>query len=226
MQASAASNGALPYSLVLNNIQLTNVPIAVGVSDGATILAGGTTTITSWGQGNGYAGTAGQVTWVQGNIVSADKPSVLLSSSGAIFGKGHPQYADYATSQIISVKSQGATGDGTTDDTTAIQNVINEVMFSSLPVDGFHFYLYYFTFTQYAGCMIIFFDAGVYYVTDTITIPAGTQIVGEAWSVILAGGSNFQDQDNPLPVIQAGTVGSEGTMEISDMLFSTAGPGE
>lgn len=80
--------------------------------------------------------------------------------------------------------------------------------------------------SQYDGCMIIFFDAGVYYVTDTITIPAGTQIVGEAWSVILAGGSNFQDQNNPVPVIQAGAAGSEGLMEISDMLFSTAGPGE
>lgn len=76
-----------------------------------------------------YSGTAGQATWVQGDIVSAAKPSVLLGSSGAIFGKGHPQYADYATSQIISVKSQGATGDGTTDDTAAIQNVFNEVMF-------------------------------------------------------------------------------------------------
>lgn len=73
--------------------------------------------------------------------------------------------------------------------------------------------------------MIIFFDAGVYYVTDTITIPAGTQIVGEAWSVILAGGSTFQDQNSPVPVIRAGAAGSQGLMEISDMLFSTAGPG-
>lgn len=77
---------------------------------------------------------------------------------------------------------------------------------------------------QYAGCKIIFFDAGVYYVTDTITIPAGTQIVGEAWSVVLGGGSNFQSQTNPHVVVQAGTAGSEGVLEISDMLFSTAGP--
>ena len=132
MQSSAASNDALPYSLVLNNIRLTNVPIAVGVSGGATILEGGTTTITSWGQGNVYSGTDGQATWTQGDIVSATKPSVLLSSSGAIFQKGHPQYADYATSQIISVKSQGAKGDGVTDDTAAIQNVFNKVMSTSL----------------------------------------------------------------------------------------------
>ncbi|KAG6373189.1 glycoside hydrolase family 55 protein [Boletus reticuloceps] len=163
VRSSVASNGTLPYSLVLNNIQLTNVPTAVGVGNG------------------GYH---------------------PRRSAGRIFGKARPQYADYATSQIISVKSQGAKGDGRTDDTAAIQNVFN----------------------QYAGCKIIFFDAGVYYVTDTITIPAGTQIVGEAWTVILGGGSNFQSQTNPRVVVQAGTPGSQGIMEISGILFSTAGP--
>lgn len=127
VQSSLASNGTLPYSLVLNNIKLTNVPTAVGVASGATILAGGTTTIASWGQGHVYSGTSGQKTWVQGNIVSANKPSGLLDSSGRIFGKTHPQYANYAASQFISVKSQGAKGDGKTDDTAAIQNVFNQV---------------------------------------------------------------------------------------------------
>lgn len=62
--------------------------------------------------------------------------------------------------------------------------------------------------------------------TNTITIPAGTQIVGEAWSVIMAGGSAFSDENNPLVVIKAGDVNSEGVLEISDMLFTTAGPGK
>lgn len=79
---------------------------------------------------------------------------------------------------------------------------------------------------QYAGCKIIFFDAGNYYISNTITIPAGSQIVGEAWSVILAGGSAFQNQNNPKVVVQAGTAGSTGVMEISDMIFSTVGPGK
>ncbi|KAH7904582.1 pectate lyase superfamily protein-domain-containing protein [Hygrophoropsis aurantiaca] len=204
VQSSSASNGQLAGSLVLNNIQLNNVPTAVGVVGGTTVLAGGTTTIASWGQGDVYSGTSGTKTFVQGNIVSASKPSNLLDSAGRIFGKSHPQYANYATSEIISVKSQGATGDGKTDDTAAIQNVINE----------------------YAGCKIIFFDAGSYYVTNTISIPAGTQIVGEAWSVILAGGSNFASQDTPTVVVQAGEANSQGVLEISDIIFSTVGPGE
>ena len=127
IQSSVGSNGTLPYSLVLNNIKLTNVPTAVGVASGSTILSGGTTTIASWGQGHVYSGTGGQKTWTQSSIFSATKPSVLLDSSGRIFGKAHPQYADYATSQIISVKSQGAKGDGKTDDTSAIQNILNQV---------------------------------------------------------------------------------------------------
>lgn len=79
---------------------------------------------------------------------------------------------------------------------------------------------------QYAGCKIIFFDGGVYYVTNTITIPAGTQIVGEGWPVILGGGSNFQSQTSPRVVVQAGTAGSEGILEISDIVFATAAPGK
>ncbi|KAF9218921.1 glycoside hydrolase family 55 protein [Gyrodon lividus] len=200
--SSTASYGRLAGSLVLNNIGLINVPTAVGVVGGATVLAGGTITIASWGQGNVYSGTGGQKTFVQGNIVSVNKPSVLLDNSGRIFGKAHPQYANYATGQFVSVKSQGAQGDGRTDDTVAIRNVIN----------------------KYAGCKIIFFDAGTYYVTDTITIPAGTQIVGEAWSVVLAGGRNFEDHNNPRVVVQAGEPNSQGVLEISDIVFSTVGP--
>ncbi|KAG2137936.1 glycoside hydrolase family 55 protein [Suillus clintonianus] len=202
LRSSVASKGQLAGSLVLNNIKLINVPTAVGVLGGITVLAGGTTTIASWGQGNVYSGTSGFKHFTQGNIVSANKPSVLLDSAGRIFGKAHPQYENYATNQFISVKSQGAKGDGHTDDTAAIQNILNE----------------------YAGYKIIFFDAGTYYVTNTIAIPAGAQIVGEAWSVIMAGGSAFSDQNNPRAVIQAGAANSQGVLEISDMVFTTAGP--
>jgi hypothetical protein len=54
----------------------------------------------------------------------------------------------------------------------------------------------------YAGCKVIFFDHGHYIVTNTITFPPGTRLVGEAWSVIYGKGSKFQNQDSPLPVFK------------------------
>lgn len=61
--------------------------------------------------------------------------------------------------------------------------------------------------------------------SSTIQIPAGTQIVGEVWSVIAGTGSAFFDYANPEVVVQVGAPGSTGVAEISDMIFSTHGPG-
>lgn len=114
-------------SIVINNAKLNNVPTAVGVVGGAVVLGGGTTTIASWGQGNVFKGTSSAATFTQGNIHAANKPSVLLDSSGKIFGKTHPQYAAYAVSQFVSVKDNGAKGDGRTDDTAAIKAIFAKV---------------------------------------------------------------------------------------------------
>ncbi|KAF5391727.1 hypothetical protein D9757_001809 [Collybiopsis confluens] len=202
VRSSVASKGKLAGSLVINNAHLTNVPVAIGVVGGATVLAGGTTTITSWGQGNVFKGTNGAGTFTQGNIPAPNKPSSLLDSTGRIFGKSHPQYADYAVSQFVSVKDNGAKGDGHTDDTAALKAI----------------------FAKFAGCKIIFFDAGTYIVTSTLTIPAGTQIVGEAWSVIAGSGSAFQNINSPQPMVQVGAANSQGVVEITDIIFSTIGP--
>ncbi|KAF5378141.1 hypothetical protein D9615_007528 [Tricholomella constricta] len=198
---SNPSNGKLAGSLVINNAKLNNVQTAVGVVGGAVVLAGGTKTIASWGQGNVFKGTNSAASFVQGNIFNPNKPSSLLDSSGRIFGKAHPQYEAYALSQIISVKDNGARGDGRTDDTAALKAI----------------------FARYSGCKIIFFDAGTYVVTSTLTIPAGTQMVGEAWSVIAGSGNNFKDMSNPQVVVRAGDPNSQGILEISDILFTTIG---
>ncbi|KAG8922282.1 hypothetical protein FRC01_014240 [Tulasnella sp. 417] len=113
-------------------------------------------------------------------------------------GNNRTDYPNYAGSQFASVKEAGAVGDGVTDDTTAIQNFIN----------------------KYWGCKILFFDAGTYYVTNTITIPTGSIVVGEVWTTVIGGGSNFSDQNNPRPVIKVGNAGDKGVVEISDMVFS------
>ncbi|KAF8130464.1 exo-beta-1,3-glucanase [Mycena galopus ATCC 62051] len=204
VRTATASDGVLinAGSLVLNNIELNNVPTAVGVVGGAVVLAGGTTTIASWAQGNVYKGTSGTGKFTQGTISTPSKPAVLLASSGKIFGRSHPQYATYAVTDFVSVRDHGATGNGKTDDTAALQAVFN----------------------AYSGCKIIFFDAGTYIVTSTLKIPAGTQMVGEGWSVISGSGAAFQDASSPQVVVQAGAAGSTGTLEITDIIFSTVGP--
>ncbi|KZP28414.1 glycoside hydrolase family 55 protein [Athelia psychrophila] len=204
VQSSVGSTTSLAGSLVLNNIKLNNVPTAVGVLDGTVVLAGSasTTTIASWGQGNVYTGTSGTPKFTQGTIANPTKAASLLDSSGRIFGRGHPQYETYAVDQIVSVRTQGAKGDGKTDDTAALQAV----------------------FDAYAGCKIIFFDAGTYIVSSTLKIPVGTQMTGEVWSVISGSGSAFSDMTKPTVVVQAGASGDSGTLEISDIIFSTVGP--
>ncbi|KAH7884063.1 glycoside hydrolase family 55 protein [Phlebopus sp. FC_14] len=199
-----SSNGTLAGSLVLNNIVLHNVPVAVGVQNGDVVLEGSKDSmcIDSWGQGNVYVGNDGIPKFTQGPITPPQKPWNIVDANGKIFGKSHPQYADYALDQIVSVKSHGAAGDGITDDTAALQKILN----------------------KFAGCKLIFFDAGTYYITDTLVIPAGSQVTGEAWSVILGGGPKFEDEKNPRVMVQVGEPQSTGILEITDIIFSTVGP--
>ncbi len=77
---------------------------------------------------------------------------------------------------------------------------------------------------QFAQSKIIFFDAGIYIVTKTVTVPAGARIVGEAWSVLAGRGHHFQDHKHPHVVIRVGEEHSTGIVEITDMIFSTVGP--
>lgn len=124
---SSVHTTSLAGSLVLNNVRLTNVPVAVGVLNGATVLAGGTTTIESWVQGNVYAGASGARTFVQGSHVAPVKARSLLDAGGKVFGRMHPQYEGYSVDQFVSARDLGATGDGRTDDTAALQRVFDEV---------------------------------------------------------------------------------------------------
>jgi glucan 1,3-beta-glucosidase len=72
--------------------------------------------------------------------------------------------------------------------------------------------------------LIAYLDAGVYIVSDTIFIPPGAKIVGEALAAVIMGtGANFQDMANPRPVVQIGLPGQGGSVEWSDTIVSTRG---
>ena len=63
-------------------------------------------------------------------------------------------------------------GDGRSDDTKALQ-----AFFSRVGPSG----------------EIIFADAGNYIISDTVLIPPGTRIVGEAWTQFVGFGIKFKD---------------------------------
>ncbi|KAJ5693837.1 hypothetical protein N7536_004249 [Penicillium majusculum] len=137
----------------------------------------------------------------QSTLKTASKPASLLKG-GAIFERSKPLYEDLAASSFISVKSAGAKGDGTTDDTEAIQKI----------------------FDSYKDGQVIYFDHGAYVITSTIKVPKDIKITGEIWPMLMAHGKKFADQENPVPVFQVGQKGDTGSVEMSDLIITTKGP--
>ena len=201
-RVAGSSSPATAGSLVLENVGLTNVPVAVQLgTSGATLLAGttGTTTIAAWGSGNLY--NPNGPTTTQGSFTAPTRPASLVSG-GQYYQQSKPQYNNLPVTSFSSVKTGGAKGDGVTDDTTAVQNVI--------------------TAAAVAG-KVVFFDAGTYKVTKTIFVPAGSKIVGESYSVIMSSGSYFSNVNSPQAVVQVGNPGNTGVVQWSDMIISTQG---
>ena len=188
-------------SLILENVDLNNVPAAVQFAGGSTALEGtsGTTTIAAWGEGHEYTPTGPKR--FQGPITPNSRPASLLKD-GKYYARSKPQYGDVPVSSFVTVRSAGAKGDGVTDDTDALQRIINSAT---------------------SAGNIVYFDAGTYVVTKTIDIPAGAKLVGESYPVLLSSGSFFNDMSNPKPVVRVGTPGATGYVEWSDMIVSTRG---
>jgi len=196
------SEPAAAGSLYLENVKLDNVRTAVAGPNG-TYLAGssGASTIEAWADGHRYL-PQGPVE-VRGAIDPTKRPAELLGADGKYYERSKPQYGDVPLSQFLSARDLGATGNGRTDDTDALNAAILQAN---------------------AEGKILFIDAGYYLVTSTIYIPPGATIIGEALaSVILSSGAYFNDMANPKPVVQIARPGEQGRVELSDLFVSTKG---
>ncbi|KAI4859463.1 glycoside hydrolase family 55 protein [Hypoxylon rubiginosum] len=199
--AGSGSQPATAASIILENLNLNNVPVAVQGPSG-TVLAGGSTTIAAWGSGHQYAPSGPDT--LQGTISANNRPASLLGDGGNYYARSKPQYEDLAASDIVSARSSGAKGDASTDDTASLQSAINSAA---------------------SGGKVLFLDHGIYKVTSTLSIPAGSKIVGEGYPIIVASGATFGDMNNPKPLLQVGAnSGDAGEVEFSDFVVGTQGP--
>ncbi|XP_037024340.1 probable glucan endo-1,3-beta-glucosidase ARB_02077 [Bradysia coprophila] len=189
-------------TLLLDNVQVLGVGTVVQNIDGGVVLQHNGV-IPAWGRGSRYQDASGVGTYVTGPLPIITKSANLLDSQGRFFRRTRPQYESLPASYFDSVKHRGATGNGVSDDSDAVQATINANVNTG---------------------RIVYFPAGTYVFYKTVTVPPGVRIIGEAWSVIMAGGNSFfQDQMNPRPVLQVGIPGQQGNVEISDLMFATKG---
>ncbi|CAG7721413.1 unnamed protein product, partial [Allacma fusca] len=189
-------------TLLLDNVRLVNVNQAVADRNGNTILAGGTTTIQSWGRGSYYVDESGTGSFHTGDLPVPQKSSNLLDGQGRFFTRSRPQYENVPASGFANVKDYGARGDGQNDDSNAIQEAIN----------------------QNRNGKIVYFPHGSYVITKTINIPGGSKITGELWSILMASGNVFSDPNSPQPMLKVGDSGEVGSVELTELMFSTKGP--
>lgn len=182
--------------LTIDNFQVADDGTkAVLSSDGSTLLAGSVPVGQTWVMGN-----ESPQNYQSGKIYPINRPAGVVSGDRYVTVQ-MPQYEDYELDQFVSVKGDPefiVHGDNDHDDGPAINALLK----------------------KYAGCKVIFFPQGIYKTSETIYVPAGSYIVGEAHSVISGSGDLFSNADDPQPVIKVGGKGETGVAQFTDMLFS------
>ncbi|OOQ88034.1 LysM domain protein [Penicillium brasilianum] len=199
-------------ALLLQNFGFFNVERAIidNVEDKVLMAGGDEVLVDSWGFGM-FANSSGAVsTFANGQeIPMMNRTASLLGTTAYnkpnFLTRRRPTYADLGASQVIDVKAAGAAGDGTTDDTAVLNSILDRAANMS---------------------SIVFFPHGVYIIKDTLRVPVGSRIVGQAWPQIMATGSKFADETNPHVAVKVGVDGDVGVIEIQDMLITVSGETE
>lgn len=195
-------------SFLLQNSVFRDVTTAVlDSAQGTEILAGGAAFgVESWGFGR-VATSSTNSTFYNGQDIPVMERPVSLTYMGYdkpnFFQRRRPAYTNIGNTQIIDVKEWGAAGDGTTNDGPILNSILDRAANLSA---------------------IVFIPHGIYIVEDTLHIPVGSRIIGQAWSQIMMKGSKFENQLKPRVGVQVGQVGDVGIIEIQSLLFTVSGP--
>ncbi|TMW66274.1 hypothetical protein Poli38472_004039 [Pythium oligandrum] len=193
-------------TLTIDNLVTKNVLTIVASSDGKALKAGsaGDLTVAGWAKGRSIDFTTGRAaeTTVKADFDPFQKPAALLKD-GVLFERSRPLYEDLSASSFVSARAAGAKGDGKTDDTAALQKLLDDNANSD---------------------KVVFIDHGFYKITKTLTIKPGTRITGEVWANLVASGDFFNDATNPQPLLRVGEAGDTGVIELSDLALMTEGP--
>ncbi|PYH99442.1 exo-beta-1,3-glucanase Exg0 [Aspergillus ellipticus CBS 707.79] len=204
--AVASAQQSYGASVVPQQSGAASVPVVKGSLSAAAYASASASASHYYGSSSNATGqcTTQTVTKtrIETSLPSQTKPSALLDSDGGIVERSKPLYESYAASSFLSVKSAGAKGDGTTDDTAVIQKVLDEA----------------------TEDQIVYFDHGAYIITDTVKVPKNIKITGEVWPMLMAYGDKFSDPENPIPMLQIGEEGDVGEVELTDLIVETKGP--
>ncbi|KAK5991709.1 Glucan endo-1,3-beta-glucosidase BGN13.1 [Cladobotryum mycophilum] len=198
---NAAASPTAQGSIVIENVHVDGSVKSTVSAGGRNVLKGSVEKGHTWVWGNVYGPQDNER--AEGKLYTTSRSSQLVDRSGSYHAIKPPTYQEYDVSQVINVKSVPArpvAGDGVTDDTKNLQDIINSA----------------------AGKKVIYFPHGTYLVSDTLHIPPGSRFHGEVWSEISATGERFKDEKNPVPMVQVGNHGETGVAQFVDMLFTVA----
>ncbi|KAM5345868.1 hypothetical protein ACJ41O_011729 [Fusarium nematophilum] len=193
-------------ALLLSNSGFYNVDTIVeDASKKQVLLRGGkgTVDVDTWGFGRV---TSADGTTAFHNGANLDSPvrhsSLVTGGRKQFFTRRRPRYDDLGFSQILDAKAYGAKGDGKTDDTAVLNHLFSAAANMSA---------------------IVYVPFGVYIITDTVEIPVGSRVIGQAWPQMMATGSKFADARKPRVAVRVGLPGQVGVVEIQSMMMSVKG---
>ncbi len=102
-----------------------------------------------------------------------------MDSANSYFEKARPAFDSAQFTRVNAVTDLGIVADGVADVTAALQKAITQ--------------------TAREGT-VLFLPHGTYLISDTLFLPAGSRVLGEAWSVLMVGNDAGRFSDPAAPV--------------------------